>query len=383
MPKPNYYSPYEIQIVVNSVSTQGITVLISTTSATQIHSLFISYVAYDPTILNLKARNIVYDKYVGVSTWSEANDFASKMTDKMFCGFSGFIIGNRGGPFSLSVSKDSMNNAVQVLSSQKFYYVSVSEFVLTGGECGQCAGYSIYHDGSCVASCPPGSYFNGDKCISCSAGQVWDGSKCVTKPVDPVDPTNPVDPNPVDPNRPAPSCPVGTHWDQQQLRCLPCAPGCYSCPDCYSCDSCKPGFYRKSNSPLCDEVCGDGKRFILPCDDGNNQNGDGCSSSCEIEEGYNCQGGSDKSRDSCSRGHPSAISFSTSGQSHLWGRMVINVRINYLPKALMESATDCHYKCNNVLSAKIIDGDKSAISIKSSYIPNTRFSFSIEVIYGR
>ena len=28
--------------------------------------------------------------------------------------------------------------------------------------------------------------------------------------------------------------------------------------------------------------CGDGRRFTLPCDDGNNNNGDGCSSDCRV-----------------------------------------------------------------------------------------------------
>jgi cysteine-rich repeat protein len=29
-------------------------------------------------------------------------------------------------------------------------------------------------------------------------------------------------------------------------------------------------------------MCGDGKRFILQCDDGNNEDGDGCSRDCKI-----------------------------------------------------------------------------------------------------
>ena len=53
------------------------------------------------------------------------------------------------------------------------------------------------------------------------------------------------------------------------------------------------------------------------------------------------------------------------------------MRINYLPKALIDSATDCKNKCNDVLRVKIIDGDQSAVSIKASYIENSSFSFSI------
>jgi cysteine-rich repeat protein len=43
------------------------------------------------------------------------------------------------------------------------------------------------------------------------------------------------------------------------------------------------------NNP-CVVVCGDG--YIVPnletCDDGNNINGDGCDSTCQIEMGYTC-----------------------------------------------------------------------------------------------
>ena len=40
---------------------------------------------------------------------------------------------------------------------------------------------------------------------------------------------------------------------------------------------------------ICYEICGDGRAFHskgVNCDDGNNYNGDGCSSKCQIERGY-------------------------------------------------------------------------------------------------
>ena len=49
-------------------------------------------------------------------------------------------------------------------------------------------------------------------------------------------------------------------------------------------------------APQCDEngqctsVCGDGLLLGEGCDDGNEVNGDGCSSSCEVEPGYKCDG---------------------------------------------------------------------------------------------
>ena len=57
--------------------------------------------------------------------------------------------------------------------------------------------------------------------------------------------------------------------------------------------------------------------------------------------------------------------------------------MNYLPQALIDSATDCKNRCDKVLSAKIISGDQSAISIIGSYINNSRYSFSLEVVFGK
>jgi len=43
---------------------------------------------------------------------------------------------------------------------------------------------------------------------------------------------------------------------------------------------------------MCSEICGDGLLLSiqLQCDDGNTVDGDGCSSSCKIEQDYECTG---------------------------------------------------------------------------------------------
>ena len=188
---------------------------------------------------------------------------------------------------------------------------------------------------------------------------------------------------PTTPPSNSPSCNVATYFDSQQKRCLPCSSGCLSCTTCYECTSCQPGFYMDFSSSLCSETCGDGKRFTLPCDDGNNINGDGCSNDCQIEVGYTCTGGSPNSRDSCTKTLPQALIFRSTGQSHLYGKIILNVHLNYLPLALIQSATDCVNKCNNVLSARIASGDRGSTGIVASYITTTSFSFSIEVNFGR
>jgi cysteine-rich repeat protein len=99
------------------------------------------------------------------------------------------------------------------------------------------------------------------------------------------------------------SCSAGTYVDpvagctscsslfKGSLNCNSTAS--FSCQQNYklinsSCVFCSsvPG-YRMANG-ICGEICGDGVLIYLQCDDGNNANGDGCSSNCLIEQGWNC-----------------------------------------------------------------------------------------------
>ena len=77
-------------------------------------------------------------------------------------------------------------------------------------------------------------------------------------------------------------CNPGTFFDSQLRRCLACPSGCLSCKNSFQCTSCSIGFNLHTSSQLCLEHCGDGRRYILDCDDGNSDNGDGCSSSCTV-----------------------------------------------------------------------------------------------------
>lgn len=383
-PKVGYWTPFEVQVVVTAVGVQGLTLLISTTSATQVHSLFISYIAYDSSAIpNVNSFNFVYNKYIGISSSVIKLEANLATSSAAVFGLNGFIVGNSVGPFGITLSYDPASNSGLVTSSSNYYYLSANGFFLLGGPCGQCKGYSINYNGNCLASCPAGTNFDGKTCVTCQNGQIWSNSACVT-PAAPVNPSGPTGGsgsgssvvNVI-------SCPGGTYWDGQQLRCLPCAIGCATCVDCDTCASCSLGFFQPSANAKCQEVCGDGKRFVLGCDDGNSVNGDGCSSTCQVEVGWNCQGGSPSSADQCSRGAPAALTFTSTGQSHTWGKVIVNVKVNYLPQSLIVNANDCKFNCNNVLLVKIISGDGSANSITSSYIPNSAYSFSVEVNFGK
>ena len=51
---------------------------------------------------------------------------------------------------------------------------------------------------------------------------------------------------------------------------------------------------------VCESLCGDGIVGIMEaCDDGNTNNGDGCSANCSVECGWRCFGGSPTAKDTC------------------------------------------------------------------------------------
>ena len=122
------------------------------------------------------------------------------------------------------------------------------------------------------------------------------------------------------------TCPAGHYFDLDSVSCLPCHYSCSYCsgPSSTSCTWCdrstssrylsnrnsclcvegysevnetcilsnslctEPGYAIDPVTSACKEICGDGNRINYACDDGNAEDGDGCSSQCTIEEGYVC-----------------------------------------------------------------------------------------------
>ena len=64
------------------------------------------------------------------------------------------------------------------------------------------------------------------------------------------------------------------------------------------CD-CEQGYYLNQTSNICQQICGDGVIIYLECDDGNLIDGDGCSSSCRIQNQFKCYNGSLTSPSQC------------------------------------------------------------------------------------
>ena len=83
---------------------------------------------------------------------------------------------------------------------------------------------------------------------------------------------------------------IPKYVDSEQVSCVPCEN--------------VTGYFSDLNQITkrkhCSEICGDGLNLgRYKCDDGNRVDGDGCSSKCEIEEGFACSGGNYISPDHC------------------------------------------------------------------------------------
>ena len=185
------------------------------------------------------------------------------------------------------------------------------------GTCQSCPNGWQFNGFTCIQQnqpiCPPNSYRVGSNCV-CNDGYIQTPSGCT--------PGGIVPPPPI-------SCADSMYFDQRNGACVLCSNGCGSCTSSNSCNRCNPGY--RLNNRKCSEICGDGIRFVLACDDGNTRNGDGCSRQCKIEPGFSCFGGSPTTPDSCTRERPTSIMIYPTGQTHMSGKVMSNVRVSWLP----------------------------------------------------
>ena len=70
------------------------------------------------------------------------------------------------------------------------------------------------------------------------------------------------------------------------------------------------------------------------------------------------------------------------GQIRYSTKLIVNVKVDYLPKDLLQSS-DCNDRCSNVLDGKMVAGDTNAISVRSKYLAGTTYTFSVEIDFGR
>ena len=139
----------------------------------------------------------------------------------------------------------------------------------------------------CNLICDDGQIVINGRCATCSLNTVFDAAlnACVCPAgtfKNSVGVCEQFTPTPV-------TCNSDQYYDQN-LGCLLCPLGCSACESASRCTAC----YNPSFLPvgaICRDPCGDGQKSSTEaCDDGNNSNGDGCSSNCMIETGYECTG---------------------------------------------------------------------------------------------
>jgi len=98
-------------------------------------------------------------------------------------------------------------------------------------------------------------------------------------------------------------CPEGYYSNQDTLVCDHCSENCLTCigsiDNCASCSSVAYNLTDQDGTNSCIDICGNGARIENKCDDGNTNDHDGCSSSCEVEENWKCSNGNETFIDSC------------------------------------------------------------------------------------
>lgn len=152
----------------SKVAAEGITVMVQSTSATQVQSIFVSYIVYDPSIQNLVAGNYIYNEYLPSAYLQFTPPIGVSRNNAAFHGFNSFIIKNT--KSNIQMTGQLLNGNLTFATSSFYYYLSYSYFFLIGGPCGQCPGYTIAFNGNCISTCPPNSYLNATTCVTCQPG---------------------------------------------------------------------------------------------------------------------------------------------------------------------------------------------------------------------
>ena len=58
-------SPFEVQLIESSADSTGIRAMISVTTITQVHNLYVSFIAWSSSSLNIAAGSYVYENFGG------------------------------------------------------------------------------------------------------------------------------------------------------------------------------------------------------------------------------------------------------------------------------------------------------------------------------
>lgn len=248
-----------------------------------------------------------------------------------------------------------------------------TEFFPIAGSCQQCSLNSKFMQGQCV--CNFGFFGNGLTCTSChstcgscsgnlptncltcaNASYTFTSGVCILR-----------------------QCDSGFYLNTSIQQCKRCLEYCASCSSEISCDTCITGFQVQTISIIivaqtCEEICGDGRKFYLDCDDGNSVNGDGCSADCQVESGWTCIGGNNTNSSKCYNLLPTGTKIITNGHVVLQGQVLQGMSMTYLPAGLL--ANSCS-QCDSILNVSVISTPIIPI-VTVSYVKATQYKFLIK-----
>lgn len=169
-----------------------------------------------------------------------------------------------------------------------FCYTCPVNEVISNGQCVCKSGYTrSAANGFCTLVCAANQHLINGRCASCVLNTVYNPTlkACVCPTgsfINLLGVCEAFTPPPVE-------CQAGQYYSSS-LGCLSCPAGCKTCESALKCTSCTISTYVP-NGASCVMPCGNGKKESSEqCDDGNNRNGDGCSSTCATEFGWTCNG---------------------------------------------------------------------------------------------
>lgn len=249
-------------------------------------------------------------------------------------------------------------------------------FFLIGTECLTCDINSFYNSTLKNCVCNRGFYGDRTSCLKCDATCGRCSGPNANQCLDCTDVSLTLN-NGVC-SKPA-ACVAGMYLSGNV--CKSCSAYCTTCSDENTCTGCTSGFTLTSvdltptlTYSMCEEVCGDGRRFEYACDDGNKNNNDGCNDQCEVENGWSCTGGTTTARSSCMKLIPTRSFITPKGAVQLSGKVMQGVTLSYLPDGL--TAAGCP-QCSEVLMVSIIQAQVIP-SFRVNFLPTTQYKYLIE-----
>lgn len=135
-------------------------------------------------------------------------------------------------------------------------------------------------------------------------------------------------------------------------------------------------------------MCGDGRKVLAECDDGNTFDMDGCSSECKIQKGYSCRGGIPTTPDICSK---ISYSYIFLGDKIVNNGYLVRYQVNPVPTLFtteqLKDRIRVQVRNNNLYLAYQVYiaqdySNPSLIQIFLSFIDYPTQNLSIDILFG-